>query len=281
MAYNILSMRYPRSGLGVDSAEWIASIDPADVKLTPAGTKVVEKQKPGVEAADDAIGRIKDLDRQIAELCVKREIEHFNVINLSSAAVAPITKSYNEANSIYHEFLKRGFASDKVKNAVSWIRKMLFDDSQDIYREILCAEIRLSESDDMRLEFIFEHAPSCRCFSIGIPVKRPKLKEIAGKWRIGYEDENYPRRYGGDALCTNIAGFDLVQPYNNGSTETVAYHYDMRVFKKQFDDYVHNGFKTMAESKNGQWRWIGYDSFDYSAMGEPPMSAHDYLNESI
>ena len=191
------------------------------------------------------------------------------------------TKSYNEANSIYHEFLKRGFASDKVKNAVSWIRKMLFDDSQDIYREILCAEIRLSESDDMRLEFIFEHAPSCRCFSIGIPVKRPKLKEIAGKWRIGYEDENYPRRYGGDALCTNIAGFDLVQPYNNGSTETVAYHYDMRVFKKQFDDYVHNGFKTMAESKNGQWRWIGYDSFDYSAMGEPPMSAHDYLNESI
>jgi hypothetical protein len=280
MAYNILSMKYPRSGAGIDSAKWIASIDPADVKLTPAGEKIVEKQKLGVKAVDNAIGELKDLDRQIADLCVKRELAHFDVINLSTAAVAPITKSYSDANNIYKEFLKRGFASDKVKSAVFWIRKMLFDDSQDVYREILCAEIKLAESSDMRLEFIFEHAPSCRCFSIGIPVKKPKPREIAGKWRIGYEiEENYPRRYGGDALCTNIAGIDLVQPYNNGSTETVAYHYDVRVFKKQFDDYVRNGFKTLAENKDGQWRWIGYDSFD-SAMGEPPMSAHDYLNES-
>lgn len=280
MAYNILSMRYPQSNAGIDSAKWIASIDPTDVKLTPAGEKIVEKQKLGIKAADNAISELKDLDRQIATLCVKRELAHSDVVNLSAAVVAPITKSYFDANNIYKEFMKRGFASDKVKSAVFWIRKILFDDSQDIYREILCAEIKLTEGGDTRLEFIFEHVPSCRCFSIGIPVKRPKSSETVGKWRIGYKEEIYPRRYCGDTLCTNIAGIDLVQPYNNGSMQTVAYHYDIRVFKKQFDDYVHNGFKTLAENKNEPYQWISYTGFD-SAMSEPPMSAYDYLNESI
>ena len=279
MAYNILSMRYPHTNAGSASAKWISGIDPSNVKLTPSGEKIVKEQALNVKATDNAICELKALDRQIASLCVKRELMHYDVVKSSFAAVAPVVKSYKNATSIYKEFTLYGFASDSVKRAVRWLRETLFDDSQDVYREILCTEINLIEDRGIRLNFIFEHAPSCRCFSIGIPVQRPK--QDATNLYAQNSKESFCPDYAGDKLCTDISGLDLVQPYNNGNMQTIAYHYDIRVFKKQLDDYVRNGFQTPAEKdENQQMIWFRRKYFD-SETCDIPMSMFEYQNESI
>ena len=282
MAYNVLSMRYPQSRSGSASHQWISGINPADTELTEAGAEIVRKQKPGVDAADAAVSSLKSLDREIAELLTKRECACFEVVNSSAAATKAFSMSYNDAAGMYKDFIKNGFAGEKAKKAVSWLRKILFDDSKAVYREIVCVDIRFMEYDAV-LSFVFEHTPSARCFSVGVPVLPSPPKKAGGAKRphsAWFEAEDYSSRRitypGGDRLCTRVSGIDLVQPYNNGSSETVAYHYDLRVFKKQLDDYVGNGFKTPVKDEDD-----GYISFNlYRGVTEPPMSEMEYYHES-
>jgi len=265
MATNVVTMKYPTEAAWATMSE-LKSIDPESVRITGKAAEIVKSQTEHRREADECIKAVKGIDLDIAALMRKRFLVAGDLRRAVNAAVkAAFEMTYAQAEKLADEFEEHGFTK-AVKTAVRRVRDMLFDDSKKCYRDTVCVEIACRrDSENCSLDFDFEYVPTGNCFRISIPVC-DLAHEICRKKRRQWDD---------------LMLIDVSFPMSSSDECVLICHYDVRVIRKQLDNFMARGCLPVKEAlSNNTTRF--YDRGVFEDFYDEPyvMNENDYYQEA-